>query len=146
MASMIGETPTSKTTTTTATPSHSLRGLKKNYATLFEECDKVLRNAARDMVEARELAERAGLTVYESLVDTTTDGGAPVLRTTGGHSNTDHVVVSTGDPKTDRIAELKRSFQRRVRAMQPENKGEDRWVSSKSTHSALRIINRCNGI
>ena len=45
---------------------------------------------------------------------------------TGGYSNTDHEVVMTGDERTDRIAELKRNLVRRYRAMQPENRGEDR--------------------
>lgn len=48
--------------------------------------------------------------------------------TTGGHSNTDHVVVRTGDAKTDRIAELKRNLVRRARAMQPESRRETRCV------------------
>ena len=50
-----------------------------------------------------------------------------VFATTGGHNNTDHVIVRTGNPRKDRIAELKRNLQRRHRAMQPENRGEDRY-------------------
>jgi hypothetical protein len=48
--------------------------------------------------------------------------------TTGGHSNTDHVVIRTGDAKLDRIAELKRNLVRRARAMQPENRRDTRCV------------------
>jgi len=154
--------PTTTPTITTPPPSRRLlvapysNGIKKNYSSLFEECDNVLKNAARDMVEARELAERAGLTIdHDSSLGAAgvaagavagepqyTLEGIPVLRTTGGHSNTDHVVVSTGDPKTDRIAELKRSYQRRVRAMQPENKGEDRWDKPREPGGRRRRIGR----
>ena len=46
--------------------------------------------------------------------------------TTGGHSNTDHVVLRTGNERVDRIAELKRNLERRSRAMQPESRGDSR--------------------
>jgi hypothetical protein len=60
--------------------------------------------------------------------------------TTGGHSNTDHVVVRTGDAKMDRIAELKRNLVRRARAMQPENRRDTRCVLSFFSSSVVPKI------
>ena len=62
--------------------------------------------------------------------------------TTGGHSNTDHVVASTGDDRLDLIAELKRNLLRRHRAMQPEQRGEDRWDKPRALGERRRRINR----
>lgn len=79
--------------------------------------------------EARELAKKIGWSVESDLprlVQQHRDGtGASVL--TGGHSNTDHIVVLTGDYTTDRIAELRRNLLTRCRSEQPEFRGEDRW-------------------
>ena len=47
--------------------------------------------------------------------------------TTGGYSNIDHIVVRTGCYRRDRIAEIKRQYKRRAKAMVPESRGEDRW-------------------
>jgi hypothetical protein len=62
--------------------------------------------------------------------------------TTGGHSNTDHVVASTGDDRLDRIAELKRNLLRRHRAMQPEQRREERWDKPRAFGERRRRINR----
>jgi hypothetical protein len=62
--------------------------------------------------------------------------------TTGGHSNTDHVVASTGDDRLDRIAELKRNLLRRHRAMQPEQRREERWDKPRALGERRRRINR----
>eukprot|EP00957_Ditylum_brightwellii_P157950 12022919-Ditylum_brightwellii.AAC.1 len=65
-----------------------------------------------------------------------------VLSTTGGHSNTDHVVQYTGDKTADRIAEFKRALRRRARATQPEKKGEDRWDQPRVSGVRRRRILR----
>jgi len=62
----------------------------------------------------------------------------PILSTTGGHSNTDHLVLNTGHAQLDRIAELKRNLKRRARAMQPECKGEDRWDQPRISGQGVR--------
>ena len=46
--------------------------------------------------------------------------------TTGGHCNTDHFVLRTGNDRVDRIAELKRNLLKRARAMQPESRSDSR--------------------
>lgn len=61
-----------------------------------------------------------------------------ILSTTGGHSNTDHLVLNTGHAKLDRFNELKRNLKRRARAMQPECKGEDRWDQPRFPGQGLR--------
>jgi len=66
----------------------------------------------------------------------------PVLSTTGGHSNTDHVIQITGDYRSDAIAEYKRKLKRRARAMQPEQRGSDRWDQPRVQGSRRRRIIR----
>ena len=61
-----------------------------------------------------------------------------ILSTTGGHSNTDHLVLNTGHAQFDRVTELKRNLRRRARAMQPECKGEDRWDQPRFPGQRLR--------
>ena len=65
-----------------------------------------------------------------------------VLRTTGGHSNTDHMVLVTGNPRVDWLQEWKRSYQRRVRASQPESRREARWDKPKLPGERRRRIQR----
>jgi len=50
-----------------------------------------------------------------------------VLSTTGGHSNTDHVIKLTGDPRIDKISAYKRSLKRRAKSVRPEQRGSNRW-------------------
>ncbi len=66
----------------------------------------------------------------------------PVLSTTGGHSNTDHIIQVTGDHRADTIAEYKRKLKRRAKAMQPEQRGTDRWDQPRIAGSRRRRIAR----
>lgn len=66
----------------------------------------------------------------------------PILSTTGGHSNTDHVIQITGNHRSDTIAEYKRKLKRRARAMQPEHRGSDRWDQPRVAGSRRRRIAR----
>jgi len=103
-----------------------------------------LKNANKDLDEARELVDPSGLTVESSILDPTfaAAGEVAVLRTTGGFSNTDHVVNITGDARRDRIDELKRSYQRRIRSSQPEERGDHRWDKRKVPGERRRRIVR----
>lgn len=65
-----------------------------------------------------------------------------ILETTQGHSNTDHVVQFSGDPRADRIAEFKRALKRRARTMQPEERGEERWDKPRESGGRRRRIIR----
>jgi hypothetical protein len=112
---------------------------------LIKKSDTVLKNAGKDIEEARELVAPAGLSVDSSILDPTygsSDAAVAVLRTTGGFSNTDHVVKITGDARRDRIDELKRSYQRRVRSSQPEERGDHRWDKPKVPGERRRRIVR----
>jgi len=118
---------------------------RQEASALLSQCNEVLEAASHDLRDAKELAERAGLWRESSILDPTfpdASGNLAVLRTTGGHSNTDHLVTLTGDARTDRIAELKRAMQRRAKAMQPENKGEDRWDKPRIPGERRRRIHR----
>ena len=118
---------------------------RESASALLSQCDKELDAALHDLREAKELAERAGLWTDSSILDPTfpdTSRNLAALLTTGGHSNTDHVVTFTGDARTDRIAELKRAMQKRAKAMQPENKGEDRWDKPRIPGERRRRIVR----
>lgn len=81
---------------------------------LIDESEDFVESAAIELKEARELASKAGLSIETSNTSLATPADstympvAPVA-TTGGYSNTDHVVLQTGDPVTDRIEELKRN-------------------------------------
>jgi len=65
-----------------------------------------------------------------------------ILSTTSGHSNTDHIIQVTGDRRADAIAEYKRKLKRRARAMQPEQRGTDRWDQPRISGSRRRRIAR----
>jgi hypothetical protein len=67
--------------------------------------------------------------------------GVPVM-TTGGHSNTDHILHITGDPSRDAISEYKRALMRRAKAMQPEERGKERWDQPRVVGSRRRRIVR----
>lgn len=120
---------------------------REEASAILSQCDGQLESVAKDLRDAKELAQRAGLWRGEtSILDVTfpdsSSRNLAVLRTTGGHSNTDHLVTLTGDARKDRIAELKRAMQRRARAMQPENKGEDRWDKPRIPGERRRRILR----
>jgi hypothetical protein len=66
----------------------------------------------------------------------------PILSTTGGYSNTDHIIQITGDKRHDTIAEYKRALKHRARTMQPEQRGQDRWDQPRIAGSRRRRITR----
>ncbi|EEC46945.1 predicted protein [Phaeodactylum tricornutum CCAP 1055/1] len=107
---------------------------------LISQCDTMLESIQGDILDAAALAQEAGFTVESDLTAIRTGTAATVL--TAGHSNTDHVVVWTQDYATDRIAELKRNMATRVRAQQPEAKGQDRWDKPKLPGERRRRIVR----
>jgi hypothetical protein len=112
------------------------------YTALLAEADSQIKSI--DLEEAREMAQKVGLSIdseLPSLVQYRRDGtGAPVL--TNGHSNTDHVVVVTGDYATDRIAELRRNLLTRCRMEQPESRRDDRWDKPRVPGERRRRIIR----
>ena len=114
----------------------------RKVQSLLMKADATLKGATKDLQEVRELIEPIGLSAESSIFDPTFRGDVVVLKTTGGHSNTDHVVQVTGDVKMDRIRELKRALQRRSRLMQPEARGEDRWDKPKIPGERRRRIQR----
>jgi len=66
----------------------------------------------------------------------------PILSTTGGYSNIDHIIQYTGNYTQDTIAEYKRKLKRRMKSMQPEQKGTDRWDQPRIAGSRRRRIVR----
>jgi hypothetical protein len=81
----------------------------------IDESEDLVESAAIELDDARELVRKAGLSIETSNTSSATPADssyAPVapVATTGGYSNTDHVVLQTGDPVTDRIEELKRNL------------------------------------
>lgn len=128
----------------------ALKTAKERAVAILIDSDVTLQESLSELQRARELASKAGLSVECCIVKpiesamisdsvnnpTTSDGF------TGGHSNTDHVVVTTGDDRIDRIAELKRNLLRRHRAMQPEQRGDERWDKPKIPGERRRRIVR----
>ena len=103
----------------------ALKAAKERAVAILIDSDVTLQDSLTELQRAKELAKKAGLNVESYIVkpteSATYDGANSALDTvnmnvanayTGGHSNTDHVVVTTGDDKIDRIAELKRNLLR----------------------------------
>jgi len=63
---------------------------------------------------------------------------AAILPTTGGHSNTDHIIARSECPRIDRLSELKRGLKRRSRQMTPESRGQDRWDHNRRIKGSRR--------
>ena len=134
----------------------ALKTAKEKAVAILIDSDVTLQESLIELQRARELASKAGLSVDSCIVKpvelglsesanhfVSNDGTTNVFNEfTGGHSNTDHVVVTTGDDKVDRIAELKRNLQRRQRAMQPEQRGDERWDKPKIPGERRRRIVR----
>ncbi|CAJ1944413.1 unnamed protein product [Cylindrotheca closterium] len=109
---------------------------RKEANFLLMESELKVQNAQKHLATARDICDRAGLSVDSPIV--VVEGP----ETTGGHSNTDHMVIRTGNERQDRIAELKRALLRRARAMQPEHRGEDRWDKPRIPGERRRRIFR----
>ncbi len=135
----------------------ALQTAKEKAVAILIDSDVTLQETLTELQRARELAGKAGLSVESCIVKPAIDpnlseNGHLQLITdgtlsgangfTGGHSNTDHVVVTTGDDRIDRIAELKRNLLRRHRAMQPEQRGDERWDKPKIPGERRRRIVR----
>ena len=114
---------------------------RKQANALVIDSGVAIQKALEHLEAARALAQRAGLSVDASIVPRVDPNQPGTLVDTGGHSNTDHVVLRTGDERKDRIAELKRNLLRRYRSMQPENRGEDRYVPM-TTKKTFRFVCR----
>ena len=133
---------------TTTDAEFSLKTAKERAVAILIDSDVSLQESLQELEKARELASKAGLSVESSILNpveiNTSDGGNPATNTngTGGHSNTDHIVATSGDACIDRIAELKRNLLRRHRAMQPEDRGDDRWDKPKLPGERRRRIIR----
>mmetsp|Transcript_6940 Transcript_6940/g.15841 ORF Transcript_6940/g.15841 Transcript_6940/m.15841 type:complete len:286 (+) Transcript_6940:78-935(+) len=65
-----------------------------------------------------------------------------VLTTTGGHSNTDHIVHQNPDGTVDKLSEYKRMMKRRFLLTQLEERGSDRWDLPRIAGGRRRRIKR----
>jgi len=146
----------------------ALKITKDRAVAILIDSDVVYQETLTELQRARELAGEAGLSIESYIVkpvETTTadsnNNNNPTIyignitngnvnaacptdsnSTTGGHSNTDHVVMCTGNVRVDRIAELKRNLLRRHRAMQPEQRRDERWDKQKALGGRRRRILR----
>ena len=127
-----------------------IKAAKKQAMASLKESETILQETLKELQSARDLVSKAGLSVDSYIIGKPLDIDSTVYlpyatnvvhtQTTGGYSNTDHEIIRTGDKRVDRIAELKRSLLRRHRAMQPENRGEDRWDKPKIPGERRRRI------
>jgi hypothetical protein len=127
-----------------------LTAARKQAKAALKEGESILQETLKELQSARDLASKAGLSVDSYIIGKPLDIDSTVYlpyatnvvhtQSTGGYSNTDHEIVRTGDKRVDRIAELKRSLLRRHRAMQPENRGEERWDKPKIPGERRRRI------
>ena len=65
-----------------------------------------------------------------------------VLSTTGGHSNSDHIVRQNADGSVDKLSEYKRRYRRRFRQVIVEQRGSDRWDLPRRPGGRRRRIKR----
>lgn len=115
-----------------------------SFEILISQVEAELENNAADLREGRDIAEAAGLDSKSDLptfLQQIKDGTA-ASALTGGHSNTDHEILLTGDYVTDRIAELRRNMVTRTREALPEFRGEDRWDKPRAPGERRRRITR----
>lgn len=136
---------------------------RKEANALVIDSGIAIQEALTQLDNARTLAAKAGLsvecttlpksimgsTLVDGLTNTADSSSAvtvdqvPVIsQTTGGHSNTDHNIIVTGDERTDRVAELRRNLWRRHRLMQPEGRQEGRWDKPRLPGERRRRIVR----
>jgi hypothetical protein len=120
--------------------------LKRRKLMSIQECHAALQsvestlNAAnRALAEARSVGEPAGVSFEGSGA---AGGGGLVATDPSYGSNTDHVILQTGDEVTDRIEELKRRYLVRRRKALPEARGEGRWDKPKKAGERRRRIVR----
>jgi hypothetical protein len=127
--------------------------LLKEAKLALKDSQGLLDGIEDDLKRAKEVAALAGLSIDSRIVEvpkeaTSSDGDASTkaanttnaTTTTGGYSNTDHIIVHTGDRRVDRIAELKRALLRRTRSMMPENRKDERWDKPKAPGERRRKI------
>jgi hypothetical protein len=84
---------------------------QKAIESLIDESEDLVQSAGIELEDARELVRKAGLSIESNAIASAAQEAPAVpVATTGGYSNTDHVVLQTGDHVTDRIEELKRNL------------------------------------
>lgn len=108
----------------------------EQYEVLLAQAEAEVNSMTSDLAEAIELSRKAGLSTEGELSKATT------AASTGGHSNTDHLIVQTGNYTLDRVSELRRRYLMRQRAEQPECRKEDRWDKPRVFGERRRRINR----
>lgn len=143
MDSTINDDIENSETENSFSPEDQRKQLLKEAKRAVKDSQSLLDDIEDDLKQAREVAVMAGLTVESSIVDVpaAADGGdGPITATTGGYSNTDHIIVHTGDKRKDRLAELKRALVRRTRSMLPEDRRDERWDKPKAPGERRRKI------
>lgn len=137
---------------------------RKEAKALVIDSEIAIKDALVQLETVRELAAKAGLSVdcttlprnvitpssstvassgsHGTITTSTVAVDPNSVHQTGGHSNTDHSISRTGNVKMDRLSELKRNLWRRHRAMQPENRGEERWDKPRLPGERRRRIVR----
>ena len=108
-----------------------------SYESLLAQAESEIRSTDADLDDARELMQKAGLSTEGELSQ-----AIATAVSTGGHSNTDHRVIITGNYMQDRITELRRRYLIRKRTEQPESRGEERWDKPRVSGERRRRIAR----
>ena len=113
---------------------------------VLRKAESALEDAAKVIADARTIAEPAGLSVESSIAEKALVENNAATTTTHnqllGYSNTDHIVLQTGDYMTDCIDEYKRRMQCRLRSQMPESRSDGRWDKPKKLGERRRRINR----
>jgi hypothetical protein len=112
--------------------------------TLLAQAEVELASTPTILIEAKALVGKAGLSIESDIpsILNANKNGTYGSAYTAGHSNTDHVVVVTGDYVTDRVSELRRNLITRSRKEQPESKSDVRWDKPRAPGERRRRIVR----
>jgi hypothetical protein len=159
--STMAPTSTSRALASKAAPSKKYKNVnwkilsrdqqQKAIDSLLDESEDLVQSAEIELQEARELVGKAGLSI-DGESDVATAGAqasfpsaTAVASTTGGHSNTDHVVFQTGDAVTDRIQELKRNLSIRTSFAQQHTESTlQKWDKPRAPGERRRRVVRDN--
>ena len=123
-------TTTTNTTTTTTTTTLGTASGNHNKSSSTTTTDATTVKTTTDTITHPSSSS-------SSLTATTT-----TAHTSAGFCNTDHIILTTGDARTDRVAELQRAVWTRQRAHAPEARGEERWDKPRAPGERRRRLAR----
>eukprot|EP00978_Attheya_sp_CCMP212_P001307 scaffold2735_cov61-Attheya_sp.AAC.3 len=108
---------------------------KKDLLRVLVQSKNEIESAKALLRTARDIGARHGCSIGEEVVDKSssilTSSLLDTTTTSGGHSNTDHLVKLTGDFRTDRIQFFKHTHCKRLASLQRSTFEQQKWDNNK---------------